>query len=592
MSGFGMSKEGASSVRPPLLTGDNYSSWKGKMEAYICQIHDRSWMAVEDGYAPPMMTPTDGGEEILKPKAQWSPQEFTDSMWNNKAIHAIRCAMNENQYKLIQITRIAKEAWEILEVAHEGTEVVKDSKLQVFQTRFETIRMEEHEHFNDFQVRLMDIVNQSHQLGDPYSDRRIKQKIMRSLPERFEPKVTALEENDTYKEMKPSEVIGRPLAYESRKATTSPPKKKKDIALKTSKIEEEEDDSYEDMALIAKGFKKFLNLQKSGYGSKGNDFKKKKTTIKNVKPYHEMSSREKIQCYECGGFGHISKDCANLEDEREEVATSSDSDEEVVAKFLALGCSHKRDNKVKVVEGSPSSLNDCENNYFAFPISYNEEENESQEESDSNEDDSSSNSTNGYVEKKVLDEYLTEFKSLAMKTKEKIRRLREENLDLLAHVDHLSEQVDRSKNIEDKLRKELDLSKRNKEDLKRELEEAKGSRTRIVSSTEKLDHMLSAGKSPCDKRGLGFEDGKETSTPSKTVFVKSLSYKEASPVQTPRKKIDLGQCSHSAQVKVDPRRQPQAQPTRVPYANFPQTQLHQGKRPIMQTQPRKQPSLG
>ncbi|KAK0594644.1 hypothetical protein LWI29_024682 [Acer saccharum] len=343
MSGFGMSKEGASSVRPPLLTDNNYSSWKGKMEAYICQIHDRAWMTVEDGYAPPMMTSTDGGEEVVKPKAQWSPQEFIFSMWNNKAIHAIRCAVSENQYKLIQITRIAKEAWDILEVAHEGTEVVKDSKLQVFQTRFETIMMEEYEHFNDFQVRLMDIVNQSHQLGDPYSDRRIKQKIMRSLPERFEPKVTALEENDTYKEMndtykemKPSEVIGRLLAYELRKATTSPPKKKKDIALKTSKMEEEENDSYEDMALIAKGFKKFLNLQKSGYGSKGNDFKKQKTTIKNVKPYHEMPSREKIQCYECGGFGHISKDCANLEDEREEATTSSDSDEEVVEIFFCI----------------------------------------------------------------------------------------------------------------------------------------------------------------------------------------------------------------------------------------------------------------
>ena len=106
-------------------------------------------------------------------------------------MHAILCAMDENQYKLVQITRIAKEAWEILETAHEGTEVVKDSKLQVLQTSFETIRMEEHEHFNDFQVKLMDIVNQSHQLGDPYPDRRIKQKIMRSLLDRFESKVTA-----------------------------------------------------------------------------------------------------------------------------------------------------------------------------------------------------------------------------------------------------------------------------------------------------------------------------------------------------------------------------------------------------------------
>ena len=188
--------------------------------------------------------------------------------------------------------------------------------------------------------------------------------------------------------------------------------------------------------------------------------------------------------------------------------------------------------------------------------------------------------------------YVANSERSRLKKNEEIQRLKEENLDLQAHVDHLSEQVERSKNIEDKLRMELDLSKRNEEGLKRELVEAKESRTRIVSSTEKLDHMISVGKSPCDKRGLGFEDGKESSTPNKTVFVKSLSQQKASPVQTPRKKIDLGQCSHSAQVKKMPSRQPQAKPTRVPRTNFPQSQKYQGKRPIMQATPRKQPSLG
>ena len=140
------------------------------------------------------------------------------SKWNQKAWHALLCAVDENQYKLIQNPKIAKEAWDILEVAHEGTKVVKDSKLQVLHTQFETLRMEENECFSDFEIRLMDIVNQSHQLGDPYSDRRIKQKIMRSLPERFEYKVMTLEENSNYKDMKPREVIGRPLALHLRKS--------------------------------------------------------------------------------------------------------------------------------------------------------------------------------------------------------------------------------------------------------------------------------------------------------------------------------------------------------------------------------------
>ena len=88
------------------------------------------------------------------------------------------------------------------------------------------LKMEENECFNDFEIKLMDIVNQSHQLGDPYSDRRIKQKIIRSILDRFESKVTALEENSGFKDMKSSEVIGKLLAYESRKSPSSTSPKK------------------------------------------------------------------------------------------------------------------------------------------------------------------------------------------------------------------------------------------------------------------------------------------------------------------------------------------------------------------------------
>ncbi|KAK0577235.1 hypothetical protein LWI29_029951 [Acer saccharum] len=198
--------------------------------------------------------------------------------------------------------------------------------------------MEEHECLNDFQVKLMDIVNQSHQLGDPYSDRRIKQKIMRSLRPRFESKVTALEENVDFKKMKPSEVIGRLLAYESRKVpTSSSPKKQKGIALKTSKVEKEDDDSDEDVAQMVMRFKKFLRLQK-------NDSKK-------VESSQEKSSRKGIQCFECGGYGHISKVCGNLKNKRngKEMATSSSdsesvedssSDEELANYYTAFGASH------------------------------------------------------------------------------------------------------------------------------------------------------------------------------------------------------------------------------------------------------------
>jgi hypothetical protein len=370
MSGIGGSHEGASSTRPPLLTGINYSQWKGKMEAYVCQIHDRAWMAIEDGYSPPMMTPTGGGEEVLKPKAQWTQAEFELSKWNQKAWHALICAVDENQYKLIQNTKIAKEAWDILEVAHEGTEVVKDSKLQVLQTQFETLKMEENECFNDFEVRLMDIVNQSHQLGDPYSDRRIKQKIMRSLPERFESKVTALEENSDFKNMKPSEVIGRLLAYESRKGpSSSPPKKQKGIALRASKVEKEDkDDSDEDMALLVKKFKKFVKFEKKGHASKGQELKKR-VPFKKFEHRQENREGKGVQCYECGGIGHFSPDCGNLKYKKEKVmaATWSDSDDseegdksssddELVNNFKAMGATREENEVVGEYSGASDPI--------------------------------------------------------------------------------------------------------------------------------------------------------------------------------------------------------------------------------------------
>ena len=65
MSGNGGGNKGASITRPPLLTGINYASWKSKMESYIYQIEDLAWIAVEDGYALPTMTPTGGEENVL-----------------------------------------------------------------------------------------------------------------------------------------------------------------------------------------------------------------------------------------------------------------------------------------------------------------------------------------------------------------------------------------------------------------------------------------------------------------------------------------------------------------------------------------------
>ncbi|KAK0594094.1 hypothetical protein LWI29_007213 [Acer saccharum] len=170
----------------------------------------------------------------------------------------------------------------------------------------------------------------------------------------------------------------------------------------------------------------------------------------------------------------------------------SSDDEELMANLLAFASSHKSK-------------------------SASEREEMSQEENDSSdvESDSSSNSMNGFMEKKEFAKYHAEFNDLAIKSTRKIKMLREENLELASQNDHLSEQVEKFKKMEDKLK----------------------------------------------EKGLGYEDDKKISTSNKTIFVKSLKKEETSLVQLPRKKLEIGQSSN-AQVKMGPRRQPQAQPPR------------------------------
>jgi hypothetical protein len=57
--------------------------------------------------------------------------------------------MSPEELKRISLCEIAKEAWEILEVTHEGTKEVKNFKLQMLTSKFEEIGMKDDETFDE-----------------------------------------------------------------------------------------------------------------------------------------------------------------------------------------------------------------------------------------------------------------------------------------------------------------------------------------------------------------------------------------------------------------------------------------------------------
>ena len=115
--------------------------------------------------------------------------------FNSRALNALFSAVTNDEFKKISSTKTAKEVWTILQTTYEGTKAVKDLKLQRLTTSFKEIKMEEDELFDEFYAKLKDIVNSAFNLGETILEPKIVRKVLRSLPERFHAKITAIEES-------------------------------------------------------------------------------------------------------------------------------------------------------------------------------------------------------------------------------------------------------------------------------------------------------------------------------------------------------------------------------------------------------------
>ena len=92
--------------------------------------------------------------------------------------------------------------------------MVKISKLQMLASRFEDLKMLEHEAINNFNSKLYDIANEAFALGEKYSDTKLVRKTLRSLPERFTYKVATIEKARDVQNMRLDELMGSLQTFE------------------------------------------------------------------------------------------------------------------------------------------------------------------------------------------------------------------------------------------------------------------------------------------------------------------------------------------------------------------------------------------
>ena len=121
--------------------------------------------------------------------------------------------------------------------------------------------MEEDDSFDKFYAKLKDIVNLAFNLGETIHKPKIVRKVLRSLPERFHAKITAIEESKDIDKIPLTELVGNLQTYELGLTRIGKSSKSKSMALKAKSSDTNESLDNEDSKMksyITRQFKKFM----------------------------------------------------------------------------------------------------------------------------------------------------------------------------------------------------------------------------------------------------------------------------------------------------------------------------------------------
>jgi hypothetical protein len=153
----------------PQFDGQKYAFWSIRMKTYIQAQGFQVWKSIVDGYT----TPTN--EKVVKLGEN-----------NSKAINALLNGLSDTVFTKVSHCKSSKEILDKLRNIYEGDSNVKEAKLQTYRGQFKQLKMREDEDIAAYFLRVDEIVNAIIGLGEEIEESVIGQKVLRSLPMRFQ----------------------------------------------------------------------------------------------------------------------------------------------------------------------------------------------------------------------------------------------------------------------------------------------------------------------------------------------------------------------------------------------------------------------
>ncbi|XP_020225009.1 uncharacterized protein LOC109806886 [Cajanus cajan] len=188
----------------PILMTKNYDNWK--IQIRVILRFQGVWNLVEEG----CKLAGAGGTEAQK--AEDKEIERKDC----KALYILHQSIDAANFEKISKAETSKEAWEILERVHSGATKTKKVRLQTLRRQYELLSMESNETVVDYITRVQTMVNTMKGLGEKMAELQVIEKVLRTLPMKFDHIVVAIEESKNLEDMSLDELQGSLESHELR----------------------------------------------------------------------------------------------------------------------------------------------------------------------------------------------------------------------------------------------------------------------------------------------------------------------------------------------------------------------------------------
>lgn len=113
--------------RPPVFKDENYAYWKENMYVHLLSVDKNLWIAVTEG----SFIPKRKVDDPIKYPKDWTDDETKKASYDLKVRYILISILSVKVLYSMSHHKSTKATWGTFETLYEGTEDVKDSKINM-----------------------------------------------------------------------------------------------------------------------------------------------------------------------------------------------------------------------------------------------------------------------------------------------------------------------------------------------------------------------------------------------------------------------------------------------------------------------------